>query len=541
MCRLESRESIKLSPATGGIVVAQFFFPRIRTTFILGIVFPVIHFFSNPWITFLVFLALILGLLGLTELMRRKGKWSPEGTRKFLHLVVGILVILCPFLFDSRIPPATLAVIFILINGAALKTRTLKGMHGTGRRTYGTVYFPVAFLILTLFWWERPITLVTSLLLLTFADTTAAVVGERAKSPDRYVAWSDEKSVQGTLTMFLVSLLLVGGGVPVLYRLAGLTPPGVETVVPLSLFIAALATIAEGMSHAGSDNLTVPLVAAVGIDLFQANAQSGHPLGLLFWAVFSLVLAWSAFRLNALTIDGALGAFVMGVFIFGIGTWKFMIPLTVFLVISSLLSRIHYRAKAKLEVEWLGKGYPRNLVQVFANGGVPLVIAIWWFYSPSPWLYVAYVASVAAANADTWATEIGLLSKSSPRNCVTFRVVEPGTSGGVTPLGTFGAAAGSTVVALSALPFLPPHTQAAVLVAAAGFAASLIDSILGATLQATYRCRTCQKTTEMPRHCSGEAILVKGHRTVTNNTVNLVCTLSGGVMILLLPVLPTTG
>lgn len=502
---------------------------------------PVFQVFPNEWITFAVFLALIVALLGLSQIAGRKLGWPPETTRKLVHLLVGTLVIMVPFLFNSNHPPTVLAAIFVAVNGIALREKRLIAMHGTRRQTYGTVYFPLAFLILCLFWWDRQITLVISLLLLTFADTAAATVGERAKSAERFVAWSDVKSVQGSITMFLVSVLLVGGGLPLLYRAADLGPLEMELLIPLALFVAALSTIAEALSHAGSDNMSVPLVAAVGTDLFVASAQEGQVLRLLFWVVLSLILAWTAFRLKALTLDGTLGAFVMGVFIFGIGTWKFMIPLSLFLVGSSLLSRIRPHDKGRLEIEGLRKGSQRDLLQVYANGGIPLILAIWWFYSHSPWLYIAYAASIAAANADTWATEIGLLSKSPPRNCVTFRVVDPGTSGGITPLGTAGAAAGSTVVALSSLPFLGFLPAAAAWVALAGFLASLIDSLLGATVQATYRCSNCQKSSELPSHCGRDAMLVRGSRAISNDTVNLICSLAGGAMIYLFSILPATG
>ncbi|MFQ6674265.1 MAG: DUF92 domain-containing protein, partial [Fidelibacterota bacterium] len=460
---------------------------------------PTYHPFLNEWVTFVVFLSVIALLIGLGEFSRGRLNWSPETNRKLVHVLVGVLLLSSPFLFESRYPPVTLAILFIIVNVAALKSGKLAGIHGTARKTYGTVYFPTAFLFLSFFWWDQPITLEISLLLLTFADTAAAAAGEHARTPERYVAWKDQKTVQGSVAMFLVSTVLIGFGTDFLYGLSGQGHLELHILVPLSLFVALLATVAEAVSSGGSDNLSVPMVTAIGYDLFLTSAHNGEVLILLSWILFSFAMALGAFRLNSLATDGALGAFVLGVFVFGIGKWKFMIPLGVFFVISSLLSQIRKDEKEVTRTAF-GKGSKRDVVQVFANGGIPLLLAIWWFYTPSEWLYAIYLASVAAAAADTWGTEVGFFSESPPRNSVTFKRVEPGVSGGVTLVGTLGALAGSGVIALTGLPFV---ANAGILgwIIVAGFLASMVDSILGATVQGSYQCALCEKQTEMSVHC----------------------------------------
>ena len=158
--------------------------------------FPLYQPFQNDWISFAIFLVGITTLLGLSELARTKLGWSVNASRKLVHIVVGIFVLLSPFVFESKYPPATLAVIFIIVNLGALKSKKLAAMHATERTTYGTVHFPIAFLVLSLFWWERPITLEIALLLLTFADIAAALVGEQSRSPITFVIWKDKKTVQ---------------------------------------------------------------------------------------------------------------------------------------------------------------------------------------------------------------------------------------------------------------------------------------------------------------------------------------------------------
>lgn len=486
---------------------------------------------NNDWIGFFLFLSVVLLLIALSELARKKLHWTTEATRKLVHLSVGLMMMVTPFVFHSKFPPVLLAVLFIMVNSVTFKSEKLRGIHSTDRKTYGTVYFPIAFLLLCLFWWNRPLVFEISLLLLAVADTMASMAGETVRSPDCYVMWKDEKSVQGSMTMFLSSIFLVGFGTFALRRIIGLPPLDISVIIPVSLFVAVLATIAEGVSHRGSDNLSVPLISAVAYDLFMTASENGELLTLLLWILASLFLALGALRFNALAVDGALGACVIGVLVFGIGKWKFMVPMALFFLLSSLLSKIGKRRRETTRTSF-GKGSKRDVVQVFANGGVPLILTIWWFYSPSDWLYAAFVASIAAATADTWATEIGFFSRRPPRDSISFRTVEPGESGGVTLLGTLGGLAGSAVIALSGFAFLPDQSMMA-LVTVAGFVASLVDSVLGATIQGVYQCTTCRMKTELATHCNSPVALLRGSRFISNDAVNLLCTLSGGAIILL--------
>ena len=494
--------------------------------------FPILSPFQNEWITFLAFLAGIFFLIGLSEIARSKLKWTPEASRKFVHVLVGVLVMFSPFLFVSNLPPIVLAAIFIVVNAVALKSKKFEGMHATDRVSYGTVYFPAAYLLLCLFWWEQPVVFEISLLLMTFADTAAAVAGGRAKSPESYTVWRDTKTVQGSVVMFIVSILLIGLGTRVFQGLAHVPPIDLKILLPLSLFVAALVTVAEATSSAGSDNVTIPIVAAVGYDLFLTTAQNGETVILLLWILVSFAIAIGAMKLDAVSTNGALGAFFMGLFVFGIGGWRFTIPIVVFFVLSSLLSKMGQRRKKALKAV-ITNGSRRDIVQVFANGGIPMLLAVWWFYQPSQWLYAGYLASVAAATADTWETEIGFFSKWAPRNSVTLAKMESGASGGITLLGTLGGLLGSTVIAAVAYPFLPdPAILKWVIIA--GLVGSFIDSFLGATVQGLYQCDECGMTTETASHCNGPISLIRGTGYISNDVVNLLCTLSGGAIVLLM-------
>jgi len=144
-----------------------------------------------------------------------------------------------------------------------------------------------------------------------------------------------------------------------------------------------------------------------------------------------------------------------------------------------------------------------------------------------------FVGALAAASADTWATELGLLSSGQPKLITTLQTVPAGTSGGITPAGLAASLGGAMIVGIAWAALGGPGWWRAIgASAAAGFSASLVDSLLGATVQARYRCPRCESLTEEPIHraCDGPADLVRGQMWMTNDTVNALATSVGAAI-----------
>ncbi len=245
---------------------------------------------------------------------------------------------------------------------------------------------------------------------------------------------------------------------------------------------------------------------------------------------------------RALTTSGVVGAILVGTLIFGMGGWAWGLLLITFFVSSSWLS--HYRRADKEDVaEKFAKGSRRDIGQALANGGLGAILAVVFARYPEPLLFAAYVGVMATVNADTWATELGILSRVPPRLITTGQVVPPGTSGGVTRLGIWASVAGALLIGTVATAL----TQAASLLSAdgwslraishtlvavtGGLAGSLLDSLLGATVQGIYYCESCGKETESPTHGCGQAARpLRGWGWLNNDMVNLLASLAGGVV-----------
>jgi uncharacterized protein (TIGR00297 family) len=249
----------------------------------------------------------------------------------------------------------------------------------------------------------------------------------------------------------------------------------------------------------------------------------------IFWGlILSAAIGFAGYRQGALSHSGALGAVLVGTLIFGLGGWDWGFLLIAFFVSSSFLSRYREREKEAL-AEKFAKGSQRDLGQALANGGLGALLAIGAALHPDSLWLVAYVGTMATVNADTWATEVGVLNRTRPRLITTGRPVEVGTSGGVSLLGTLATLAGGLLIGILAALF--QRFSAAGLEfwllllagAAGGLAGSLFDSLLGATLQAIYFCDRCIKETERTLHRCGEKTRqLRGWRWLNNDLVNLI-------------------
>ena len=287
---------------------------------------------------------------------------------------------------------------------------------------------------------------------------------------------------------------------------------GVAWVAGAAALLAAVATALEAASPAGLDNLSVPLgVSALYAVLFlPASWYTPALVGLLLSG--AVVLA--SFRLRLLTVPGGLGAVVVGTLAFAFGGWPLWLLLMWFFGSANIAARFMARRAARRgERGGRGRtapqaprasqalkpkreeGEPRKLRQVLANSLPFLACAAASAATGDPWLLVVSAGALAACTADTWASEVGVYSKDDPVNILTRQPMQRGLSGGVSPLGLLATVVGSAATAALALLLFrafaspaPTEPTAFFLIMACGVVGSLVDSVLGARLQAKYRC-----------------------------------------------------
>lgn len=240
-------------------------------------------------------------------------------------------------------------------------------------------------------------------------------------------------------------------------------------------------------------------------------------------ALFVSLVAW---RLRALTASGAVAAFVVGGCVFSFGGIEAAVILIAFFVSGSLLSKLNPQTKQTSGRDWR---------QVVSNGLAPVIGVLLTTFLPiiREQATMFFLASLATTAADTWATEIGTRYGKRVFNIFSFREMQKGLSGGVSLVGLFASVLGAMFIALlPLLPFWQGEKMCGLVlvnifpvVVIAGVIGALIDSILGATLQAKYEKDGIYIEENLPGSTK-----VSGFSFIDNNAVNLISTLWGGLV-----------
>ena len=472
--------------------------------------------FKNEWWTFFVILASILIIVMASELILKLRMLSPESNRRVVHIFIGTFVTLSPIVFTSYLPPATLAFIFIILNYFAYSNQRFKGIHSQSRITFGTIYFPIGYFIITVFFWQYTELIIISLSILTIADPIASYVGENTSNNNEFIIWEDKKTVEGTAAFFITSTVIVFLLAQLLFDFSHIY------LLLFTLFTAIGVTAAEITSSKGSDNLSIPIISILlmlgfleaipSISLDFTSILFSEKLLLIYLIT---LLFYIAYRLNTLSLDGLFGGMIMGTLIILLGFEYHLMCMAIFFILSSLLSKVLKRASF-----YRSKGSERDIVQVYANGGIALLICIIGHFNNDPIMIYLFFSSVAAAMSDTWGTEFGKLSKHKPVSIVSFQPVNHGMSGGITRIGTMGSLLGSCIIGLSAWLLLPVQSHIIYGIILSGLLASLFDSILGATVQGKYKDQSGDITEKGTENNN----LFQGYSFINNDMVNLLNT-----------------
>jgi uncharacterized protein (TIGR00297 family) len=249
-----------------------------------------------------------------------------------------------------------------------------------------------------------------------------------------------------------------------------------------------------------------------------------------FFLVVGVALA--AVLLNTIDARGFLASAAVGFAIIYGGGAAWFVVVAVFFILGVAFTLYKYGYKRKIGGAQ-GKGGARNWPHILANGGVASIAAMVYAVAPSGAVAALFLGAISTSAADTAATELGLLSHSQPRLITNpSRVVPPGTSGGVSPLGFVGAAFAALVIGLmgAVLGILPDPYLVLPLSVFGGVLGAIVDSLIGASVQRKGYCVICLKPTEALRHCGEKTRPTQGAWYVENNVVNVLSTVAGGAV-----------
>ena len=187
---------------------------------------------------------------------------NKEVLRKIIHIGMGPLIPIAQFLkIDQKS-----ALIFTGIISSIVFLNYLYKLFPTiedvDRKSFGTLFYCLSlFVLIFLFWDKNPSSLISGFFIMTFGDGLAGLVGKNFNSMSWFL-FKQKKSLFGTLTMFLTSLIVVSS--------IGYTN---EFSFNTNYFtIAFVATVLEQFSVLGIDNLIVPIASAFCFNFFIINS-----------------------------------------------------------------------------------------------------------------------------------------------------------------------------------------------------------------------------------------------------------------------------
>lgn len=211
----------------------------------------------NNTVGFLICVGYVFGIIGAAELLRRVFGYGAGFTRKVIHIGVGMMSWILPFLFDIPWPFVAAALFFAGLNLLDWRFGFFGAMASSDRNNLGTVYFPLAAAAVVLIFWEQPPLMVAALMPLTWGDGIASVIGHSfGRHP--YTVFGHTRTLQGSAGFFLAGLFFTWLA---LWMVPG--PPAIDPLLALgpAAVIMSSTTLIEAVSIWGLDNITITTVA----------------------------------------------------------------------------------------------------------------------------------------------------------------------------------------------------------------------------------------------------------------------------------------
>lgn len=444
------------------------------------------------------------GLVGKSNAREPKNRRLPQGeaSRKLVHASMGLFALLLPFL--TYLQAAACAVAAFLFNWQVLP-RLLGHRFRTAREGSGDVgvlLYPLVVLVLILIFRHRMELAAFGWGVLAFGDSLAGVVGQ--KWGKRPLPWNPQKSWEG-FAGFLVGSL-AGGSLLALWFLAVRTPEARELPSLLAGFAfwcawglipCVLAAVLESLPHGLDDNvlppLAVPVLGFLGSEgtLAAVVTDAGLPV------VVNTACAVLALATKTLRPGGVAVAWILGVSTWMAAGWQGFVLLLAFLLAGLGATFLGFAAKAQRGVAERRRGQ-RGAAEVLAKGGVLLVLVLQGFgarLTEGAVVSWAVAATLAAAWADTWGSELGGLWGRRVFRLPDGVAVPAGTPGGVSAVGLLASLVGALLAAgLGAALGLVPVGPWVGFVAFAGFLASVVESLLARLPSATHAGRNLAVT-----------------------------------------------
>lgn len=211
---------------------------------------------SNLWLQISLVVFWLGGILLIAESLNRLANIDAEITRKIVHIGTGNIILFAWWLKIPAWVGITAAILAAIVTLISYRFPILPGVNSIGRQSFGTFFYALSIGLLIFWFWPlgKPEYAAIGILIMTYGDGLAAIIGQRF-GKNKYEVFGSQKSIQGTLTMTIISFFIC---VLILLNVQGNIPP----TWLVSVAVALTATGLETFSKYGIDNLTVPVGSA---------------------------------------------------------------------------------------------------------------------------------------------------------------------------------------------------------------------------------------------------------------------------------------
>lgn len=226
----------------------------------------------NPYLATLVTFAIAIFFLRLMDFIAHRGWIESRLSRKFIHIGTGPIFVLCWLMYQDEaisrwlaaLVPLLITAQFALVGTGVVKDdAAVKAMSRTGDRREilrGPLFYGIVFVAVTLIYWKDSLVGIPALMMMCGGDGIADIVGRRVRSPK--LPWSREKSLAGTLSVFLGGWLLTMFIFVVYIGVGVFSGPVTRFLLPVSL-VALGAMLVESLPFKDVDNITLTVVSAL--------------------------------------------------------------------------------------------------------------------------------------------------------------------------------------------------------------------------------------------------------------------------------------
>lgn len=450
-----------------------------------------------------IFAYIFVMIFGVGKLIQKR--FDTETSRKIIHISLFMVWVFIDLFLKNSIHQIIIPVCFLALNILSFKLKIFKSIERESGNHFGTIYFAIAISAIMALAYFFPVLFPytgVAVFALTFGDGFAALVGHHTKSKKIYRS----KSILGFVACFVATFISV-----LVFKYIYSLQISILNIAVLALICAILELVCHGL-----DNFFITF----GILLASYYLSvSSH-----FWFFASVYISLAIFVI--VFFSGAidyLGSLASMVIVFCFSFFGGYLPLaflliTYFIIFAiGIISRLIKKEKKKKR--------PRGLVQILVNGGIGTMLLLLAYYFHSLQFQVGALIVISGCFVDSISSDIGTLSRKKPYDPILKARVEPGISGGITLLGTLSAVLASFLCAFLICWVCNLKWFALFIFAPLIFMQTIIDTILGSTVQAKYVCDECGKKIESQVHCDSSAIYKTGVRFINNDMVNFISSL----------------